>query len=179
MPTPFQTPNGERMIILPEAEYLELLRQAGGEVDLPASVLDETDLVDAETFVAKSIGEDLRAARMAAGLTQKQLATHMKKSQAMISAAERGTSEVGSKYVERLLAACHLPPDWRPNINKPAAPATAPAQPKPQAPISTGQSPQTQGNGQTFPSPFNGLTSAAALAVFSRFLGTDDPSSPQ
>jgi len=114
MPTLLETPNGERFTIIPEADYFELLRQVHAEVSLPASVMDESDLVDADDFVAVNLGRDLRAARMAAGLTQGQLARRMRKSQSLVSAAERGAIEVGVHYVERVLKACRLPANWKP-----------------------------------------------------------------
>jgi len=97
--------HGERFAILPETEYLRL-RDGTDGAPLPAGILDEEDLVDADAFVARSIGQDLKQARVAAGLTQGQLARMLHKSQSLVSAAERGTLDVGVRYVEGVLRAC-------------------------------------------------------------------------
>ena len=70
--------------------------------------------VDAVSFARTSLARDLRAARLTADLTQAQLAAKLKKSQAMVSAAENGRVRVGERYVRALLKACGLPPDWKP-----------------------------------------------------------------
>jgi len=107
---------GQRFALVPEADYLALVQRAGPVACTCASpdagAMD--DLVDADAFMAKSIGEDLKAARLEAGLTQAQLAARTRKSQAMVSSAERGTIEVGLRYVQAVLKACGLPEDWKP-----------------------------------------------------------------
>jgi len=106
---------GERFAIVPESEYLDLLRKAGQRdtAPLPAGLLDLEGLVDAEDHMAICIGSDLKAARVKAGLTQEQLAAKLSRSQAMVSAAERGAIEVGGRYAQAVLAACGLPHDWK------------------------------------------------------------------
>jgi len=70
------------------------------------------DFVEAIPFMIQSIARDLRAARNHAGLTQVELAKRLKKSQAMVSAAETGRVSVGERYVKSVLRCCGLPPDW-------------------------------------------------------------------
>lgn len=98
---------GERFAIIPEFEYRNLLTLAGLE--------PEDDLVDAEEFMARELGETLRKARESAGMTQAQLATKLKKSQGMVSAAELGKKEIGARYVASVLKACGLPDNWKPS----------------------------------------------------------------
>lgn len=120
---------GERFVIVPESDYLELLRKAGPEAE-PLSVgsFNLEDAVDAEEYMATSIGNDLKAARVLAGMTQDQLAAKLSRSQAMVSAAERGAVEVGERYVQAVLMACGLPHAWKPTrkdqsrIQKPRKP---------------------------------------------------------
>ena len=109
---------GERFALIPEQEYLKLLGQVPSEGMPEADPFDLTDLVDADEFMAKSFGRTLKAARVAAGLTQAQLAKKMKKSQAMVSSAERGTIETGPGYLRAVLKGCGLPINWTPH--KPA-----------------------------------------------------------
>ena len=105
---------GERFALIPEQEYLKLLGQVPPEGVTEADPFDMTDLVDADDYMAKSIGRTLKAARVAVGLTQAQLAKKMKKSQAMVSSAERGTIEVGPGYLRAVLKGCGLPINWTP-----------------------------------------------------------------
>ena len=105
---------GVRFVVIPETEYQNLLHLAAGNSAMDKELFDLENLVDAEEFMSRTIGEDLRAAREAAGLTQADLAKKMKKSQALVSAAERGTTRVGKRYVEAVLKACGLPKTWKP-----------------------------------------------------------------
>lgn len=105
---------GERFALIPEQEYLELLDHAAPDASTEADPFDLTDLVDADDFMGKSIGRTLKAARAAAGLTQAQLAKQLRKSQAMVGSAERGTIEVGVEYLRSVLEGCGLPMDWTP-----------------------------------------------------------------
>lgn len=105
---------GERFAVIPEAKYMQLIHTAEEKGPLPASHYDDEDVEDADAFVPNTIGKNLRNARQAAGLTQAELAKKLKKSQALISAAERGITEVGLKYWEAVLKACKLPKDWKP-----------------------------------------------------------------
>jgi DNA-binding XRE family transcriptional regulator len=111
---------GERFALIPEAEYLNLRHLAGEDAPLDPGLLDLDDLVDADDYMAKSIGADLKAARIAGGLTQAQLAARLKKSQAMVSSAERGTIEIGARYLQAVLKACGLPEHWNPRDKAPA-----------------------------------------------------------
>jgi transcriptional regulator with XRE-family HTH domain len=69
--------------------------------------------VDAVEYTRRSLGNTLRAAREAAGLTQAELAEKLGKAQPNVSGAEAGRVRVGEKYVSAVLKACGLPPDWR------------------------------------------------------------------
>lgn len=105
---------GERFALIPEREYLKLIGSAGPEDVAGSDPMDMSDLVDADEFMAQSIGATLKAARQAACLTQAQLAKRLKKSQAMVSSGERGTVEVGISYLRSVLKACNLPENWNP-----------------------------------------------------------------
>lgn len=105
---------GERFALIPEQEYLALLDHAAPDASTEADPFDLTDLVDADDFMGKSIGRPLKAARAAAGLTQAQFAKKLRKSQAMVSSAERGTIEVGVDDLRSVLEGCGLPMDWTP-----------------------------------------------------------------
>lgn len=118
MPTAVLEIHGERFAVIPESEYLHLLHEAGEEVPLPASLFDDDDVVDADEFVPRVIGQNLRLARMSVGLTQAQLAKKLNKSQALVSGAERGATEVGLRYWQSVLKICKLPKDWKPIIEK-------------------------------------------------------------
>lgn len=89
-------------VIIPKAEYLRLQGMAGVPVGS----------VDAVGHARGSIGTTLKAAREHAGLTQEGLAKALKKSQALVSAAELGTTSVGETYVRAVLKACKLPDNW-------------------------------------------------------------------
>jgi addiction module HigA family antidote len=70
-------------------------------------------LPDAVGFARKAIGNDLREARKRAGLTHAELARKLRKSRAMVAAAESGQTSVGESYVRAVLKACGLPADWK------------------------------------------------------------------
>ena len=112
------TIKGEPFALVPLADYQDLLDRVG-DAKLDAGVLDLDGLTDAEPEMAAMLGASLRAAREVAGLTQDQLAVKLRKSQAMVSSAERGTVEVGVKYVHAVLKACGLPPNWNPRTQGP------------------------------------------------------------
>ncbi len=97
------TIDGKEYVGIPRADYL---RMVGGK--------DLDGAVDAVTFGRRSLGNTLRAAREAAGLTQEQLAVKLGKKQPMVSGAESGAVRVGEKYVTAVLKACGLPKDWKP-----------------------------------------------------------------
>lgn len=94
----FVTIAGKEYVIMPREQYARL-QGAKGE---PRK---------AQEAIAESIGRNLRRAREHAGLTQAELADALGIGQAMISAAERGTSRVSDRYVRRVYAACSLDPD--------------------------------------------------------------------
>lgn len=100
----------QEYVILPRREFERL---AGG-VDGGA--------VDAVPYMIQSIARALRAARQSAGLTQAELAKKLRKSQAMVSAAETGRVQVGERFVKAVLRACGLPADWRPPAEVPSSP---------------------------------------------------------
>jgi DNA-binding XRE family transcriptional regulator len=62
--------------------------------------------VDAIAFGRASVGADLKSVRVAAGLTQAQLAKIMGKSQPMIAQAESGLMRVSPKYFDAVVEAC-------------------------------------------------------------------------
>lgn len=95
-------------VVIPRGDYLKLQALAG----VPAGS------VEAVPFARASIGDDLKAARQQAGLTQADLAAKLKKSQPMISGAESGTISVSERYVAAVLKACKLPKDWKPSKSK-------------------------------------------------------------
>ena len=95
---------GKRFVVIPELEYVRLRRASGEDIDE----------VDALQYARSSIARDLRSARQAAHLPQAQLARKLRRSQALVSAAERGTKEVGLRYVTAVLKACGLPENWKP-----------------------------------------------------------------
>jgi predicted transcriptional regulator len=68
--------------------------------------------VEAQKATRDLIAESLKAARMAGGHTQAQLAAKLKKSQSLIAQAEVGAVRVSSAYVAKVLKACGLPKDW-------------------------------------------------------------------
>jgi ribosome-binding protein aMBF1 (putative translation factor) len=95
------TLGGTEYVIVPRAEYEQLVgRKAAGR---------EVLAVD---FAQRALGESLRQARESAGLTQAELAAHLKKSPPMVSGAESGRVRVGAAYVKSVLKACKLPEDW-------------------------------------------------------------------
>lgn len=95
--------DGEAYVAIPEKDYVRMT----GKSD------PHEGAVDAVAFTRKAIGDDLRAAREAAGLTQQQLAKKLRKTQPMVSGAETGAVRVGLKYVQAVLRACGLPDDWK------------------------------------------------------------------
>lgn len=66
----------------------------------------------AAEYVRSALGRDLRAARMAAGFTQAELAKRIKKGQSTVSMSEKGQIRVSSAYVRSVLRACRVPKDW-------------------------------------------------------------------
>lgn len=53
-----------------------------------------------------ALGKRLRAARLASGLTQKDVARRMRRTQATVSRIESGRVRPSRRYVERVLALC-------------------------------------------------------------------------
>lgn len=101
MPTGTLIIDGAEYVVLPKAEYL---RMAEGE---PRN--------EALEYGLASLGRDLKAARKHAGFTQAELAAKLKKSQATVSGSEAGTVRVGEAYIAKVLKACRLPADWKPD----------------------------------------------------------------
>jgi ribosome-binding protein aMBF1 (putative translation factor) len=96
------TIDGKDYVAIPRAAYLRMM---GGK--------DLEGTVDAVEYTRKRLGETLRAARDAAGLTQDQLAKKLGKKQPMVSGAESGSVRVGARFVANVLKACGLPKDWK------------------------------------------------------------------
>jgi len=97
---------GVEYALLPRAEFERLTAAAkeSGE-----------QLTDAQEYTRRLIAHDLRRARAAAGLTQAELAERIGRSRSMVAGAEGGHQRVGERYVARVLKACGLPKDWRPD----------------------------------------------------------------
>ena len=93
---------GVEYALLPRAELERLTRKGDG-------------LTDAREYTRQLIAHDLRRARAAAGLTQAELAERIGRSRSMVAGAEGGHQRVGAPYVARVLKACGLPMDWRPD----------------------------------------------------------------
>ena len=102
MSVQFVEVEGVEYAILPRAELERLTRNGDG-------------LTDAREYTRQLIAHDLRRAREVAGLTQAELAERIGRSRSMVAGAERGHQRVGAPYVARVLKACGLPKDWRPD----------------------------------------------------------------
>lgn len=97
--------DGTEYVCIPRAEY---------EATPPNPPrINRDGTVEAVAAVTWSLAVDLVAARVAAGITQVELARRLKKTQAMVSQAESGKMRVGERYVLAVLKACGLPPDWK------------------------------------------------------------------
>ena len=59
--------------------------------------------------MARKIGETLKAVRVAAGLSQAELAAKLDESEATVRGVEDGSVEYGAGYPEAVLRACGLP----------------------------------------------------------------------
>ena len=70
--------------------------------------------VEASAFMRNEIAVSLKAARQEAKLTQEQLAAKLHVSQSRIAQTEGGLPVSGA-YLVRVLKACGLPEDWKPN----------------------------------------------------------------
>jgi ribosome-binding protein aMBF1 (putative translation factor) len=81
--------NGREYVVIPKEEYFRL---AGTDVDP----------------VYAELGRDLREARERAGLTQRQLARKLKRSQTTVSGSESGRTRVSGKYVARVYDICRV-----------------------------------------------------------------------
>lgn len=66
----------------------------------------------ASEYIRWSLGQNLRAARKAGQLSQKDLAARIGKAQSTVSMAEKGQIRVSSAYVRAVLKACGVPKDW-------------------------------------------------------------------
>ncbi len=98
------TLSNRQYVLVPRAEFVKLQRRAGVQAVG----------VDAIEHARESIAAALVRARAHAKLTQGELAERLGKSQAMVTGAESGRVRVGERYVASVLAACGLPPDWKP-----------------------------------------------------------------
>jgi transcriptional regulator with XRE-family HTH domain len=58
------------------------------------------------------LAKRVSAARRHVGLTQAALAERLGKSQAVVSHAESGAARIGERYVQAVLTACALKPNW-------------------------------------------------------------------
>jgi ribosome-binding protein aMBF1 (putative translation factor) len=67
---------------------------------------DFARLVDEPTPKEAALGKRLRAARLASGLTQADIARRMRRTQATVSRIESGRVRPSRRYVERVLALC-------------------------------------------------------------------------
>jgi ribosome-binding protein aMBF1 (putative translation factor) len=101
-------------VLVPKKDYLAFDKLHRRHAKAPAR---ETvaDAVPALERVRSVIGQHLRTAREQAKLTQGDLAKKLECSQTMVSLAEKGEKHIGAAYIRRVLSACGLPADWRPN----------------------------------------------------------------
>lgn len=77
-----------------------------------AGDLGSAQMLSAPSRASRSTMRRLWEARRAAGLTQAQLAKRLARSQAMVSQAESGHSQVSERYVRKVLEACGLQAEW-------------------------------------------------------------------
>jgi ribosome-binding protein aMBF1 (putative translation factor) len=63
-------------------------------------------------YIMWSLGQNLRAARKSAHLTQAQLAQKTRRAQSTVSMAEKGQIRVSTAYVKAALRACGVPLTW-------------------------------------------------------------------
>lgn len=92
-------------------------------ITLPAATYDalcsKAPTTDAIVFARLTVARDLRLARKEGNLTQRALAKAIGKTLKTVCKAELGRATVSAQYVRKVLAACGLPPDWRPPLPKP------------------------------------------------------------
>lgn len=105
MPFVFQSPNGERLVILPEAEYRALIAGTQPSFENPQP----------PPFVVEAIRSGmtpLKALRIWRGLTQKRIAEETGLSDAFLSRVERGRRPLGPKAQAGVAKALKVPENW-------------------------------------------------------------------
>lgn len=93
---------GRRYVALPVATY--------------DSLCSKEPTTDAIVFARLNVARNLRLARKHGRLSQRALAKAIGKTLKTVCKAELGRSRVSEPYVRKVLAACGLPPDWRPPL---------------------------------------------------------------
>jgi ribosome-binding protein aMBF1 (putative translation factor) len=104
---------GVRFVVVPKDELQKLLREVAEPNPRDKEMIDFAKLIDPAEVLPGIIGNELRAARETAGLTQAQLAKKLNRSQGFVCGAERGSTKVSVRYVEKVLKVCGLPSDWK------------------------------------------------------------------
>jgi len=94
---------GVQCLIVPAADY-EALRERAQSADerAPMPALRKP----------RDIARTLRDARRTAGISQRQLAERLGRSQSMVSQAERGSARLGERYLRAVLDACGQSDSW-------------------------------------------------------------------
>lgn len=117
-----KTPNGEEMVILPKAEYDELVRVAEEAAE------DAADIAAYDTAMADPLGSEplpaevsrhilggtglLKALRLWRGLSQVELAERAETSQGHVSDLEARRRKITADLAPRLAAALEVPVHW-------------------------------------------------------------------
>ncbi len=115
----FTTPNGERMVMLSEADYQLLLAAAEDAVDIAAVrafrerlEAGEEELLPAAMVERLLAGESpIRVWREHRGLSVSGLAQAAGLSQPYLSQIETGARRAGAEKLERIAQALHVQPD--------------------------------------------------------------------
>jgi len=95
-------------VIIPVEEY-ERFADAAMVANAIAKLEDENaEWVDADVFAKQLAGEQIAAARKAAGLTQKQLAERLKLPQSQISRIERHPDHITVRTLKRVARALRV-----------------------------------------------------------------------
>jgi transcriptional regulator with XRE-family HTH domain len=102
---------GVECALVPVAAY-EALRKRAGEVACEKMTNDPLPAFRSGSSRSREFARRLRAARRRAGLSQRELALRLGRSQATVCHGESGTGRVGVRYVRAVLEACGFPPNW-------------------------------------------------------------------
>jgi ribosome-binding protein aMBF1 (putative translation factor) len=78
----------------------------------PARSTKQRGFVEATTYARWAIGQNLKEARLYAGLTQRELAAKIGRAQSTVAMAERGKIDVSEGYFRDVLKACGIKGRW-------------------------------------------------------------------